>query len=407
MSISNTELRRRVFGGERETATAKWTIGWPVPNPLAGPAAVLAAVRSRLASAFQDKSEIALEKPVLAERIAAQARAKVRIEPVGRLAFADAGKGVAVLLAAFLAIAGLNGHRNFGVGWIDALAQFLHPFAIPAFLVFTGMFLRQSRESAWSDYLGRKIAPLGGALVLWFAAVAVLAQMQFLRGGGSIVLAGLNHLHLAALLAVLPAFLLLWRVLRAFRTGTILVLAAIVELLHTEYGGIIWIEAMRGMAYLAAGHCFADRFRAIARFARESRPPALAILGVWAAFTALLVSADVPLAAGERISTLPFASLALGLSGAAALVIAGELLSVTRLGSSFAFAGRNWMALYAVIPLAAVVGGRLLQANGLFATPQEAIAALLMAFAGAGAVFFAFESRDPPRPSATASLRRT
>jgi hypothetical protein len=80
---------------------------------------------------------------------------------------------------------------------------------------------------------------------------------------------------------------------------------------------------------------------------------------------------------------------------------------VTRLGSSFAFAGRNWMALYAVIPLAAVVGGRLLQANGLFATPQEAIAALLMAFVGAGTVFFAFESRDPPRPSATASLRRT
>jgi len=268
------------------------------------------------------------------------------------------------------------------------------------------MFLRRSRDATWAEYLLRKIAPVVLALALWFAAAGMLAQSQMLHGGGSGWFAGLNHLHLAVLLTVLPAFLLAWRALRRFRTGTIFVLAAIVEILHTEYGGIVWIEAMRGMVYLAAGHCFADKFRALARFARENHSSAIAILGVWAAFNALMVYSDVQIIAGEKMSTLPFASLGLGLAGASALVIAGELLSGNRVGTSLAFIGRRWLAVYTALPLTIVATATMLVSAGLFASLTEGVFALMLALIAAAAAYFAVDAREAQPLPAPARLRK-
>ncbi len=410
MSISNTELRRKVFGGDTSGHAPRPVRLPAITNPFAGIADLWLNLWRRMAEALSQAfpQEIGGEtrKTPLAERLAASAKAKVRFEPTGRLAFADTARGIAVLLAVFMALAGVNGHLKFGFALIDGAAQFLHPFAIPAFLVLTGMFLRRSREATWAEYVQRKIGPLALALALWFAAVAMLAQSQIIRGGGTGWLAGLNYLHLAVLLTVLPGFLLAWRALHNFRTGTVFVLAAIMEILHTEYGGIVWIEAMRGMVYLAAGHCFADKFRALARFARGNRPSAFAILGVWAAFNALMVYADVQIIAGEKISTLPFASLAIGLAGAAALMMAGEILSATPVGASLATIGRKWIAVYAILPLTIVVLANVLESASLFATQQEAVFALMLALVAAAAAYFAADAREAQPLPAPARMRK-
>ena len=101
MSISNTELRRKVFGGDTSGHAPRPVRLPAITNPFAGIADLWLNLWRRMAEALSQAfpQEIGGEtrKTPLAERLAASAKAKVRFEPTGRLAFADTARGIAVL----------------------------------------------------------------------------------------------------------------------------------------------------------------------------------------------------------------------------------------------------------------------------------------------------------------------
>lgn len=411
MSISNMEWRRRVIGERheiqsgRQARAASGTIARDVIRGLVGRARAAIAAAGRPQTGSDGATPIA-DKAALSARLRAYAQAKVRPAASGRMAFVDAGKGLAALLAIFLAIVSYPGDRATPITWIDGLTRFLHPFAIPAFLAFCGMVLKNSREDSWTGFAGRKLAPFAGALLLWALAVSTLAQAGVLPRTSQSSPAPIALAPIAVLLLTTPLFLALWRALRRLRTGTVFVIAAVVEILHTENGGALWIEAMRGMVYLAAGYCFAQTLRAMARFARHQPIAAAAMLVVWAAFNAFAVFADVPMAYGAKISALPFASLALGLSGAAAMAMLGEMLAASRFGAFFGLIGRRWIAIYAAAPIAVVACAESMAHAGLFQSAQDALAALLFAVLAAAAALIALEWRTPSGQAATSEAQR-
>ncbi len=210
MAISNLELRQQIFG-KTNTSNAKAKPPQAVaaarkllPQPrivrpaLEWPTALAAIVqrvkirlREAIASFSSAEPDTSLDRTALVARLSARALAATQPEPA-RLVFADVGKGIAVVLAIFLAITNVGGRNSFGIGWVDALAQFLHAFAVPAFLVFAGMFLRNSREDGWLSYLSRKIMPLSAGLLLWLAAVALMAKAHMLPGRNALQPAGLR-----------------------------------------------------------------------------------------------------------------------------------------------------------------------------------------------------------------------
>ncbi len=409
MATSNVELRNRMFGtaGGRTDARAISTERDALaPVHRAPPARSLA--RAASVTEWVTRDEPLRPNPAaLSQRMLARALAKFVADPPGRLVFADSGKGLTILLVMLAAVIASAGDMPEGFAWLSALGDFLQPFALPAFLVFAGMFVQRSREWAWSDYIVRKTGSFAIASAIWLVAASFclwLTQDAAPRGiTGFFSLAG-TQADLAIALFILPLFFLIWKMLRRFRTGTIFVIAAIMEILHTDQGGVLWVELMRGLVYFAAGHCMAQNFRALARFVRENPVPAGAMLAVWAAFNGLLTAASLPLAYGVKISILPFASLGLGLAGAAAMVIAGQLLAESRFNPFFSLIGRKWIIFYATLPLAFVFCGRMMVTGGLFPTTSHAIAALLSAVLAAGLALILLDLRNQPaQPEASGS----
>ena len=399
MSISNVELRQRMFGGGSGPKASPAPVSFLHERPVA-PSSARPQSRMAILAAWAGKDEpLRPDPPALAARLMSDAMARFQADPPGRLVFADVGKGIAVLLVIFAAVINSAGAMPGEFSWLSGIKAFLQPFALPAFLVYAGMFMHRSRQSGWSVYLGRKAVPVLGACALWIAAAVIasllIAPNALPPGAQGYLAMAQAQTSLAVLFIILPVFFLLWKLLGRFRTGTILVAAAIMEILHTDQGGVIAVEIMRGFVYFAAGHCLANQFRALARFTRENGASAAAMISVWAAFNALMTFADLPLAYGMKISVLPFASLGLGMAGAAAMVMIGELVARARMAPLFSLMGRKWIAFYAVLPLGIVSLGRVMAEAGLFVTPAQGVAALVTAALAAGLAFWLLELRDP------------
>ncbi len=410
MSTSNVELRNRMFGTAGSRTAGRGSSaesGAPSPMMMAPAHSISANARSLLNWVARDEP-LRPNPAALSQRMVARALAAFVADPPGRLAFADSGKGLAIMLVILSAALTSAGKMPEGFVWLSAIGDFLEPFALPSFLVFAGMFLQRSRDWNWSDYIVRKTGPFVVASAAWLVAASGclwLTQDIAPKGiSGFLGMAG-TQAHLAIALFILPLFFIFWKTFGRMRTGTIFVLAAIMEILHTDQGGVLWVELMRGFVYFTAGHCLAQNFRGLARYVRENPVPAASMLAAWAAFNGLMTSASLPLTYGFQISVLPFASLGLGLAGAAAMVVAGQLIAGSRFNAFFSLMGRKWIFAYATLPLALVFCGQAMVIGGLFPSSGHAIAALLSAVVAAGAALILLELRNPAPQPQTAGQR--
>lgn len=299
----------------------------------------------------------------------------------------QSARGLAALLAALEGLAIVTPVLPGNADWLLAVRDFLHSFALPALMAFCGMAIGAARAAPWPAYVASRLVPALGALGLWAGA---LAGLIVLRGGGwpndwrLACEQAIPLLPMGAALVVLPLFILAWKAMWGMRTGAVFVLAALLEIMHTEQGALIWIEAMRGFAYFAAGHVLAPQLRAIARFARANVTTAGLMLSSWFAFNALMTSSFLPRAFGEKIATLPFASLGLGLAGLCAVTLAGELLAVSRFGRATSAVAGRWKLWYGGAPLGMMALAAGLTGGGLFADESQAIAALLLSALAGG-----------------------
>jgi len=152
---------------------------------------------------------------------------------------------------------------------------------------------------------------------------------------------------------LIPLFLAMSKLLAFLRPASVLILAAAAEILHTNMGHFLIVEALRGAVFFFAGYYFARQAHDYARFAQNRPLLAVAGVAIWIVFLAFIAFANHPLAHGQDITTLPFTSLGLGAAGAISVIMVSQLLAAAPVGAWFAMAGRYWIAVYTATALIA------------------------------------------------------
>ncbi len=371
MSISNIELREKIFGG-RETPPAVQGTQPPV---------------ARLQEQFG----------------AGQSKGRP-----ARWLYADAAKGLAAVCLIALAMLPVAPLAAEASGVLVNFRAVIESFALPAFLVMAGLFVRPALDLPWLEFIERKIAPFAIAVAIWLGFM-VMAGFAASNLDGALATAT-AQMKTISLLFLLPAFFIAAKLLRFLRPATVLFLAALAEILHTNTGHFLLVDAMRGAVFFFAGVYLAHHAPAFARFTRAN--PGLAMLGVavWLAFAAFIGFGHHMLAHGRDITTLPFTSLGLGAAGAMALLVTGELLAASAAGRALASIGQRWIGWYVAAPLAGYGLAALLAWSGLAMGGGSVASDALLAFglaiaAGLLALLFgsgldkAKDSSKPAKPS--------
>lgn len=341
MSISNIQLREKMFGSQAATGTD-----------------------TRVHQELPAYSPAAYE-PVQRTPSKSAARAGVAATP------GDIAIGLTALLVIFtlLVPAGAPGADLFGV--LAGLRAFAASFALPAFLVLAGYRLRDELEKPWFEFIEITIAPLAVAFGCWFAIMMAAGLASGTMGDALNAVAA--QMYSVSLLFLLPVFFIGVKLLRRMRPATMLLFAAIIEILHTNTGHFLLVDAMRGAVFFLCGVYFAHNMRSFRQFADNRPGAAFAGIVLWLAFAAFIAFSDHYLAHGQDISTLPFTSLGLGAAGAMAMIVIAQLIYRARGGKLFALAGRHWLAVYTGLPLVVLTLAGLLHQSGWFGSASEAV----------------------------------
>lgn len=300
-----------------------------------------------------------------------------------RLDFADTARFL--ILAVMLLAAAASAFHSAP---LTGIAIFAAPFAAPACFALAGVFLHRSVDAPWPVFLRRKPLPLiYRAALLAAAAGAVHALARGWPGPAALArtlgAALLDPPAMLALVLELAVCLIAARMLRGLRAALVLPVLAALEVSHTNLGGPILSGACGLLVYLYAGHIFAPEVRKLARYAVDHRGNAAIFLSVWCLMNALAVTASTPLAGAAGVAALPFASLGLGLTGAAAVIALAALLDYFADAAAIRWTGARALHVW-------LAGFVALEAWRSFSQGAGASIAAAMCFLGAGALLLAF-----------------
>lgn len=315
-------------------------------------------------------------------------------QSVGVSTFDIAG-GLAALCVVALVLVPAQGLPDLAAG----LREIVQSFAVPALLVICGIRASAQAGNDWLDTVAGAIASFAFALLAWGAVLTVMG----LTLGGWDGAQALLHAQLknVSLLLLVPFFILLSKLLAFLRPASVLFLAAAAEVLHTNMGHFLVVEALRGAVFFFAGYYFARQAQDYAKFAQNRPWYAMTGVAIWLAFLAFIAFANHPLAHGHDITTLPFTSLGLGAAGAIALIMIAQLLQAAPSGSWLATAGRNWISIYTAAALIAFAWSGLLAWNGSLSLSMEAMMATALALIAVIALGVAIAPRNTDKsPSA-------
>jgi uncharacterized membrane protein YcfT len=287
----------------------------------------------------------------------------VAAEPASRIAFVDYAKGFCIVLVVMmhsvLGVEAAAGHD----GWMHAAVEFAKPFRIPAFFLTAGLFLSRSIDSDWRSYLDRKVLHFVYFYVLWLTIQFAfkfpgMAQAQ---GTGpaiwSYLEAFVQPFGTLWFIYLLPIFFVVVKLTRPLPPLLVWFAAAALEIMPIETGAVVIDEFAARFVYFYSGYLFA---RAVFAFAEQSvqRVP-LALLGV----LAFGVVNGVLILSGW--SERPGVSLALGLTGAAALVALSALLAARDLCQPLRVCGQKSLVIYLAFFLPMVIAREILIRTGL------------------------------------------
>jgi uncharacterized membrane protein YcfT len=259
----------------------------------------------------------------------------------------DAAKGLALILT--LGVQFSFEAARHGAPGFEPVYAVLNLIALPSFMVTAGLFVQKTINLPWREYARRKITSFCLAIALWAGIVTLVAA----RGGPVSFRLALSSAAAMTeqipLLLIVPLFLLVARLFRGHVVFAMIV-AVIAECL-VDPGRTFGGELLRGLIYFYLGFRFPALFSRLAREAREDPPMAVSAIAVWLAIAALCVFVPVPLAQGVRIWTMPFATLGLGIAGAAIAFMGAALLAQNGVWGGLAVIGRNWIAVAVAAPL--------------------------------------------------------
>lgn len=241
-----------------------------------------------------------------------------------RIAWIDYGKGFCIILVVMM-------HSTLGVeaalqarGWLGEIVEFTRPFRIPAFFLLSGLLLSRTIDKPWPVYLDCKVAHFAYFYLLWLAiSVAVKSGEVGIACAPARFLTGLvEPIGTLWFIFILPLFFIVTKLARtqpAFLMAGALVLA----LWTPQTGWTVPDEFAARYVFFLAGYLGVRRAGALADWAAQNAGKALGTLVAWSVVMAAVTFTGL----GAYLAQSRIDALALGLAGAAALIVASSLLA--------------------------------------------------------------------------------
>lgn len=264
-----------------------------------------------------------------------------------RLAFVDVARGMSIALVVVM-------HSTLGVGkamgeagFMHALVDFATPFRIPAFFLVAGLFAGASLVAPPRRFLDGKVLHFAYFYLLW-AAIQIVAK-DFLGAG----LSAPHALREAALALVepygvlwfiylLPVFFVVARATREIDPRFVMLIAAGLNVLDVQTGWTVIDQFAERFVFFFAGCAYAPFFLGLADKAVSRRGLATLALLLWGANEAMLTGTGE----GRMLASQFGAPLALGLSGAVALIAFARLIAESAAGRLVGALGRRSLVVY-------------------------------------------------------------
>jgi uncharacterized membrane protein YcfT len=281
----------------------------------------------------------------------------------GRVDWVDYAKGICIVMVVMMhsvlgveLAAGQTGFMHLGV-------MFAKPFRMPDFFLISGLFVSVVIDHDWRTYLDRKVVHFAYFYVLWvtiqfgFKAPGFAAESSWTHVGVLYLESFIEPFGTLWFIYLLPIFFVVIKTTRGMPPLLIWSLAALMETAHVATGWTAIDEFCARFIYIYSGYIFANYVFALSDRARARPDLALAGLTLWALVNGGLVAAGV----SER----PLISIALGLSGACAIVTLGTLLARAQRLTFLRFCGEHSIVIYLAFFLPMATTRTLLLHSGL------------------------------------------
>ncbi len=304
-------------------------------------------------------------------------------EPSRRIDWVDYAKGICIVMVVMM-------HSVLGVelaagqtGFMHPLVAFAKPFRMPDFFLISGLFLSVVINRDWRTFLDRKVLHFAYFYLLWvtiqfgFKAPTFAAETSWAHAGFLYLEAFIEPFGTLWFIYLLPVFFVVTKLThRVAPLGVpplaILSAAAALEMARIVTGWTVIDEFCARFVYFYAGYWFAAYVFALSDRARARPAWALAGLALWAVVNGGLVISGV--------SEWPLVSLALGFSGACAIVVAGTLLARAHWLTFLRFCGEHSIVIYLAFFLPMATTRTLLLRTGLI--PDIGTISLMVTIAG-------------------------
>jgi uncharacterized membrane protein YcfT len=271
----------------------------------------------------------------------------------GRVDWVDYAKGFCIVFVVMM-------HSTLGVeaaagrdGWMHALVEFARPFRMPDFFMISGLFLAQVIDRDWRTYLDRKVVHFAYFYLLWmtiqfgFKAPSFAAEVGWPGVARLYLLSFIDPFGTLWFIYLLPIFFIVVKLLRRVPWPLIWLVGAAMEIAQINTGWMVPDEFAARFVYCYTGYILAPHIFAVARNVQQVPLKGVAVLLSWGMVNAFMVFAGY--------SGLPFVSLALGLTGAAAVIRFSALLSLMRICDPLRYCGEHSIVIYLAffLPMAA------------------------------------------------------
>jgi uncharacterized membrane protein YcfT len=256
----------------------------------------------------------------------------------------DYAKGICIVMVVMM-------HSVLGVeaaagqtGFMHLVVMFAKPFRMPDFFLISGLFVSVVIDRDWRVYLDRKVVHFAYFYLLWvtiqfgFKAPSFAAESSWSHVGLLYLESFIEPFGTLWFIYLLPIFFVVIKATRRMPPPLIWGLAALLEMAHVATGWTAIDEFCARFVYIYSGYIFANTVFALSDRARARPDLALAGLALWALVNGGLVALGV--------SEWPLISIALGLSGACAIVTLGTLLARAHWLTFLRFCGEHSIMIY-------------------------------------------------------------
>jgi uncharacterized membrane protein YcfT len=282
-----------------------------------------------------------------------------------RVDWVDYAKGICIVMVVMM-------HSVLGVeaaagqtGFMHALVAFAKPFRMPDFFLISGLFLAVVIDRDWRTYLDRKVVHFAYFYVLWvtiqfgFKAPGFAAESNWAHAGYLYLESFIEPFGTLWFIYLLPIFFVVTKLTRRISPILIFAIAALLESAHVVTGWTVIDEFCSRFVYFFVGYWLASYVFALSDRARGNAPLAMIGLVLWALINGALVE--------YGYSEWPLISLALGLAGACAIIVAGTLLAHMRWLDFLRYCGEHSIVIYLAFFLPMATTRTLLLKTGVIA----------------------------------------